>query len=147
MRRPGTMMKLLALLSLAVFGVLAQGYAQEKPRQEAAPKETAALKISRAILCSGVENLEPVKPGESFPSTTEKVYCFLEATSIGKDTEISVVWFHGDKELLKTTLSLKAGPRWRTYAHKNLRGAKGDWKAEVRDADGKPLTEIKFKVE
>jgi hypothetical protein len=71
----------------------------------------------------------------------------LEATNIARDTEISFVWSYGDKEMLKTTLPLKTGPKWRTYANKNLRGLKGDWKVEIKDAGGKVLKDVKFKVE
>jgi hypothetical protein len=39
------------------------------------------------------------------------------------------------------------GPRWRTYADKNLYGLKGDWKVEVRDAKGNLIKDVKFKVE
>ncbi len=49
--------------------------------------------------------------------------------------------------MLKTTLPIKAGTKWRTYANKNLRGLKGEWKVEIKDSDGKGLKEIKFKVE
>jgi len=61
--------------------------------------------------------------------------------------EVSFVWFHGQDEKLKTTLALKAGKRWRTYADKSLRGLKGDWKVEIRDPEGNLLKEVKFKVE
>jgi hypothetical protein len=49
--------------------------------------------------------------------------------------------------MLKTTPSLKMGRRWRTFADKNLRGLKGDWKVEIEDADGNVPKEVKFKVE
>jgi hypothetical protein len=39
------------------------------------------------------------------------------------------------------------GPRWRTYAFKNLWGLKGDWRVEIKDADGNLLKDVKFKVE
>jgi hypothetical protein len=84
---------------------------------------------------------------ETFPGTTEKVYCFLEATDIPGDMEITFVWFHGEKEILKSALPLKMGPRWRTYADKNLYGLKGGWKVEVRDASGNLIKDVKFKVE
>ena len=48
---------------------------------------------------------------------------------------------------MKTTLPMKTGKRWRTYADKNLRGLKGDWKVEIKGMDGNLLKEIKFKVE
>ncbi|MFH1756727.1 MAG: DUF2914 domain-containing protein, partial [Pseudomonadota bacterium] len=66
---------------------------------------------------------------------------------IPKDMEISITWFHGQKEMRKINLPLKAGSRWRTYAHKNLGGLKGDWKVEIKDAEGKLLKDLTFKVE
>jgi Protein of unknown function (DUF2914) len=45
------------------------------------------------------------------------------------------------------SVALKEGPRWRTYAYKNLREIKGDWKVEIRDAEGKVVKDVKFKVE
>ena len=39
------------------------------------------------------------------------------------------------------------GKRWKTYATKNLCGATGDWKVEIKDTEGKVLSEVKFKVE
>ena len=103
--------------------------------------------IARLVIGTGVENREPVGVAETFPATTEKVYCFLEATEILKDTEVSFVWFHGEKEMLKTNLPLQTGPKWRTFADKNIGGMKGDWKVEVRDAKGNMVKDVKFKVE
>jgi hypothetical protein len=120
---------------------------QEKAKQEVTLKGASGFTIARVVVGTGVDNLEPVGVAEAFPSTTEKVYCFLEATGIAEDTEISFVWFHGDKEMLKFNLPLKMGPRWRTYAFKNLRGLKGDWKVEIRGPDGNVLKDVKFKVE
>jgi len=134
---------MLFLCSIAVFVwyMIPQAYEQEKS------KESTGFTIARLVVGTGVENSEPVGVAESFPASTEKAYCFLEATNIAKDTEVSLVWSYGDKEMLKTTLPLKAGPKWRTYANKNLRGQKGEWKVEVKDPDGKVLKELKFKVE
>jgi hypothetical protein len=130
------------LLSVSVLWIFTiQSYGQEKP------KEAAGLTISRLVVGTGVEASEPVGAAETFPASTEKVYCFVEAAQIPKDMEISFVWSHNGKELLKTALPLKAGPRWRTYANKNLRGLKGEWKVEIKDPDGKTLKEVKFKVE
>lgn len=120
------------------------GFAQEKGKPEAPAKEMA---ITRAVAATGVENLEPVGSAEAFPASTEKVYCFLEATNISQDTKVSLIWSYGDKEVRKITLTLKSGARWRTWDYKNLGGQKGAWKVEVKDALGKVLKEVKFKVE
>jgi len=131
-----------ALVVAVLLGV--PGWAQEKAKASAPTQEMA---ISRAVLATGVENREPAGSGEAFPASTEKVYCFIEATHIGKDTEVSLIWLYGNKEMRKMNLPLKAGPKWRTWAHKNLGGQKGDWKVEIKDAEGKLLKEVKFKVE
>jgi hypothetical protein len=115
--------------------------------QEKAKTEKTGLTVARLVIGTGVENREPVGVAETFPGATEKVYCFLEATNIPEDMEITVIWFHGEKEMLKTTLPLKMGSRWRTHADKNLYGLKGDWKVEVRDAKGNLIKDVKFKVE
>ena len=133
----------LLLISTVIFAWVMnpQVYGQEKA------KEGTSLTIARLVVGTGVENSEPAGAAETFPASTGQVYCFLEATNIPKDTEVSFVWSYGDKEMLKTTLPLKAGPKWRTYANKNLRGLKGDWKVEIKDSEGKVLKEVKFKVE
>jgi hypothetical protein len=130
------------ILMVMVVGVMVlQSYGQEKA------KESTEFTIARLVVGTGVENAEPTGVAETFPASTEQVYCFLEATSIAKDTEVSFVWFFAEKEMLKTTLPLKAGSRWRTYANKNLIGLKGDWKVEIIDPAGNVLKEVKFKVE
>jgi len=140
MRRKKMVLLLISTVILAWI-MTPQAYGQEKA------KEGASLSIARLVVATGVENSEPAGAAETFPASTEKVYCFLEATNIAKDTEVSFVWSYGDKEMLKTILPLKAGPKWRTYANKNLRGLKGDWKVEIKDSEGKVLKGVKFKVE
>ncbi len=133
---------LLLVFALAVsLGLVFSLSGQEKA------KETGLFTIARAVVGTGVENGEPVGVAEAFPASTEKIYCFVEATEITKDTEISFIWFYGDKEMLKLNLPLKAGSKWRTFANKNLRGMKGDWKVEIKDADGNLVKDVKFKVE
>jgi hypothetical protein len=135
---------LVLLISFALVGAFAHpGLGQEKPKA-AAPQE---MVIARAVVGTGVEKMEPVGAGETFPASTEKVFCFIEANNIPKDTEVSFVWSQGGKEVRKINLPLKAGPKWRTWANKNVGGQKGDWKVEIKDAEGKLLKEVKFKVE
>ncbi len=124
MRKHETMLLMIILATVALLGMTLAAYGEEKTEQKAAKE--AGLTISRAVVGTGVENNEPVGTAETFSGTTEKVYCFLEAADIPKDTEVSFIWFHGQDEKLKTTLTLKEGKRWRTYADKNLRGLKGE---------------------
>ena len=147
MKKHGAGILILVLVVIAAWGIIVPVYGQEKAKPEAATKEAAGFSIKRLVVGTGVENGEPVGVAETFPASTEKVYCFLEATDIAKDTEVSFVWFHGEKEMLKFSVPLKMGSRWRTYSNKNLRELKGGWKVEIRDADGKVLQDVKFKVE
>jgi hypothetical protein len=147
MKRQGAIILVVVLAAMTVWGMIYQVSGQAKPEQKATSKEAPGFTIVRVVVGAGVENNEPVGVAESFPVSTEKVYCFLQANDIAKDTEVSLVWFHGQDEKLKTILPLKRGKRWRTSANKNLRGLKGDWKIEIKDADGNLLKEVKFKVE
>ena len=147
MKKHGVGILILVLITIAVWGMILLVYAQEKAKQEGAPKEAAPFAVKRLVVGTGVENLEPVGVAETFPASTEKVSCFLEATDIAKDTEVSFVWYNGEKELSKFSVPLKEGPRWRTYADKNLRELKGDWKVEIRDSEGTVVKDVKFKVE
>jgi Protein of unknown function (DUF2914) len=147
MKRHRAGMLILGLMVIAVLGMILPVYAQEKSKPEGAAKETVPFSVKRLVIGTGVGNGEPTGVAETFPASTEKVYCFLEATDIAKDTEVSFVWFSGDKELSKFSVPLKEGLRWRTYAYKNLREIKGDWKVEIRDSEGKVVKDVKFKVE
>jgi hypothetical protein len=125
-------------VAMASWGLVTPATGQDK---------ATTLEIAQAVIGTGVDNLEPKGVAETFPASTEKVYCFIEAKNIPKDTEVTFVWSLGDKEMLKFSTSLKAGSRWRTFANKNLQGRKGAWKVEIKDSEGKVLKEIKFKVE
>ncbi len=117
----------------------------------AAEGETAAdepvFTIQRFVIAGSVEDREPVGVVNAFAFTTEKVYCFLEAGNITRDTTVSFVWYHGDKKMATVTLPLRKGSRWRTYSSKKLGGLKGDWKVELQDAAGNILETVAFSVE
>jgi len=147
MKGHGATILVVVLVATTALGMICQVSGQEKTEQKATLKEVVGFSIVRVVVGTGVANKEPVGVAETFPASTKKVYFFLQASDIAKDTEVSLVWFHDQDEKLKTILPLKMGKRWRTYANKNLRGLKGDWKIEIKDAGGNLLKEIKFKVE
>lgn len=130
-------MKKLVYLIILLLIFTSVAYAQTDP----------GFSIERLVIAGGVENREPVDIKDTFPATTEKVYCFIEAKNIKDDTNITVVWSNNGKEVLKTSLPLKKGSRWRTYADKRLYGMKGEWKVDILDGTGNPVKSITFKVE
>ncbi|MBE0427026.1 MAG: DUF2914 domain-containing protein [Nitrospirae bacterium] len=106
-----------------------------------------AFNISRIVIAEGIEEREPIGVAETFPASTEKVYCFIEATDIAENTEATFVWYHEGKEMHTFNLPLMEGPRWRIFAYKNLYGEIGNWKVDIKDAAGNTIKSITFKVE
>jgi hypothetical protein len=141
------MFVLVVLTAVVIWGLILPVYGEEKAKEEGTLKEAKGVTIARAVIGTGVEDREPVGVAEVFPVSTEKVYCFIEATNIAEDSEVSLVWFHNGNEMSKFNLALKTGARWRTWAYKNLRELKGDWKVEIKDANENLLKELTFKVE
>jgi len=103
--------------------------------------------ISGLSIAGSIENLEPVGVVDIFAASTEKVYCFLEATAIKQDTTVSFIWYHRDKRMAIVNLPLKKGAKWRTYSSKRLGGLKGEWKVELQDANLNVLQTVGFTVE
>lgn len=103
--------------------------------------------VSRLEIAGSIENLKPVGVVDIFAASTEKVYCFLEATAIEQDTTVSFIWYHRDKKMAIVNLPLKKGAKWRTYSSKRLGGLKGEWRVELQDADSNLLQTVGFTVE
>jgi hypothetical protein len=141
MKRNLAMLMVLPFVIITAYGISQTAFGQGPTKQN------ATFKVAKLVVATGVENREPVGVSETFPSSTEKVYSFLEAKDIAEDTEVTFVWYLGHKEMFKIDLPLKKGPKWRTYSYKNLRGQKGDWKVEVKDSAGSTVKSISFKVE
>ncbi len=108
---------------------------------------TAGFNIARFVIAGSVEELEPVGTVNAFSSSTEKVYCFLEANDIADDTEISLLWYHEGTSKAVVTLSLRKGARWRTYSSKKLGGLTGNWTVELQANGGNVLETVTFTVE
>jgi hypothetical protein len=147
MKKFGTWIFIFAMIVITAWGTALPASAQEKAKEEGAAKEGPGFTVARLIVGTGVENREPTGVAETFPASTEKIYCYIETTNIAKDTEVSLVWSLGGKEIWKTSLTVNMGPRWRTNAYKTIKGLKGDWKVEMKDAVGNLVKEVKFKVE
>ena len=147
MKRGSSFVWVVVASVIAALMFTVPAFAQEKAKPPAPAKEKSEFAIARAVVGTGVENKEPVAAADSFPASTEKVSCFIEATNVPKDMELTAVWSMGDKEMRKINATVKAGPRWRTWVEKKVGGMKGDWKVEIKAADGKVLKDVKFKVE
>ena len=106
----------------------------------------AAFDIKRLAVCENVQDREPVGVSETFSADTPRVYAFLEAVNIASDTEIDFVWFHGGSEMLRVTVPVKQGERWRTYANKSIYGLSGAWRVEIQDRESRVVGSAEFEV-
>lgn len=106
-----------------------------------------AFRIERFVIAGSVENLEPVGMVDMFSAVTERVYSFLEAKDISRDSTVFFVWYYGEELKATVELPLRKGTRWRTYSSKKLGGLKGEWKVELQDADRNVLDSVAFMVE
>lgn len=112
-----------------------------------AEEDTTSLTINRLVICSGIENREPVDNVSTFPAGTEMAYAFLEATKISHDVEVSFVWLHDGNEVARVILPIRQGNRWRTFSSKKLAGRSGTWRVEVQDSSSAVLAATDFTVE
>jgi hypothetical protein len=122
------------LLLLAVMLLVAPAAFAADP----APAATAQI-------CTGVKDRAPVGVADKFPASVGELYCFSLVTNA--TDKVVQVWFHGDTEVCKIELPVKAA-RWRTWSVKRiLPGMTGAWRVEVHDAAGQLLATAKFTVE
>ncbi len=133
----------LMVLAFVVLSFSTLVFGEEKAKQEAATSFT----VARLVVGTGVENREPVGVAETFPASTERVYCFLEATNIKENTSINFVWYLNNTEVAKVDLQLNQGIRWRTYSSKSINGQTGNWRIEIKDMVGNTVSSVSFKVE
>lgn len=129
------------------FGVLVLGILFLFSSQAMAQEAGSGFKIERMVIATGIENREPIGVAEAFPSSTQKVYCFVEARNIQEDSTVTIVWSLNGKEVHRYAISLKKGFRWRTYSEKTIHGMTGDWKVDLLDSSGNILRTATFRVE
>ena len=105
----------------------------------------AADPTATAVICTGVKDRAPEGAAAKFPVEVGQVYCFTEAKDVSG--KIVHVWYHGDKEIGRVDLPIKA-ERWRTWSAKKVMPKQtGAWKVEVQDGAGKVLATANFTVE
>ncbi len=134
---------LAGILSIALPAALMAEDAPQSGQEAGKP----LYQVARLVISGSNDNHEPVGVVDAFAASTEKVYCFLEATQIREDTTARFAWYHGEKNIAMVDLSLRKGARWRTYSSKKLGGKTGDWRVEIQDVEGNVIAVAGFVVE
>ncbi len=112
-----------------------------------APAAAPSLDVARMEVAGGVQNREPVGIANSFPASTQNVYCYVELKNVPQDTTITYVWTLGLNEMARVTQNVKKSWRWRTWSSKAIGGMKGNWKVDILDASGALLKSATFTVQ
>ncbi len=146
MKRKGSIVLMVLILIIISWSLMSCAHSKGRRGLQRISKH-AQFSIQKLVIAEDVENREPVGVSDTFPATTEKVYCFLEAVDIAQDTQISFLWYLEGKKIHSYELPIKQGSRWRTFSSKNLYGQKGNWKVEIKDSLSNTVKSISFKVE
>jgi len=118
---------------------------EEKP----APAETSTtgLTIDKMVVCTGIEEREPVGEGTLFQSGVGKLYCFSLVLGAEEPTVIHHVWYWNDQKMADIPLTIRSS-RFRTYSSKNILPQwKGAWRVELTGPKGEILSTAAFNVE
>ncbi|MCP4372531.1 MAG: DUF2914 domain-containing protein [Deltaproteobacteria bacterium] len=112
----------------------------------AAAQEMGSVKVESAVVCENIVDREPADAGNNFSVTVEKLFFFTKITGAENPIEITHLWFFGDTERARVTLSVKANT-WRTYSSKVLQAQEiGAWHIDVLGPEGKVLETVQFEV-
>ncbi len=132
--------------SFLVVAALALAAAARPASAQQAAADTAGIDISQAVVATGVDNREPTGVAEQFPADVGTLYCYIVAEGDFAETQLVLVWMHGDQEMAKVPLTVK-GPRWRTWSSKKIMSDwTGDWTVRIEDANGNVLKSVDFTV-
>ncbi len=122
----GTM---LAALTLLVAGV---------------PAALSAQVTVEAEIAEAVVDMMPQNPATSFAAEVGSVVCWTRVTG-AEGSEIRHIWIHGEMEF-PVTLAVGGSP-WRTWSRKTIPPEwSGEWRVEIRDAQGNLLDTRSFTV-
>jgi hypothetical protein len=112
-----------------------------EPTKAEASKETVEIKFGTAV-----ENRELTGQAESFPETTEKVYCWTKVSGLEVPANIKHVWYNKGTKISENSLAINY-PTTRTWSYKSITPeTSGDWSVEVVDSNGAVLKKGSFKV-
>ncbi len=100
--------------------------------------------VDEMVLCTAIEDRQPVGIDTVFSNTVEQVYCFTKITGSVGETSIYHVWYHNNVEMARVELSVKE-IIWRTWSSKRIiMEWEGDWRVEVESAAGELLNVKEF---
>lgn len=105
------------------------------------------LRVEDHTITAAIENRMPVDSIDSYPADYGKLYSFSRITGAREETYITHVWFYEHQEMARVSLPVRSSD-WRTYSSKRfLPQWVGEWSVVIEDAQGRPLSEVSFRLE
>ena len=133
-----------AILSCAPRNI--HGAEGETPAEAAATEKPPGLTLVKALMCEGMEDLEPKNETIIFTTELKGATCFTAFDPVPKKTVIYHNWFKRDQPDKKLKLTLKP-PKWSCFSKMRIRNAgTGPWRVEITDSDGKIFQTLRFSV-
>jgi len=109
-------------------------------------QEFGALKVESAAVCENIVDREPGGAGTSFSVTVGKLCFFTKIVGAENPIDITHVWYFGDTERARVTLSVKTNS-WRTHSSKIIQAHEiGSWHVDVLGPAGEVLETVQFEV-
>jgi hypothetical protein len=130
----------IALWMLMVAGV---ARATETPATDATPE---GPRVARTVICSQVQDHEPVDDLAIVPADTSRVYCWTDVRNASGEV-LEHVWIHDGVTRARVRIHV-GSDRWRCYSSKRLLPSwKGPWQVKISTADGQVLDSAEFTVQ
>jgi len=110
-------------------------------------QESNDLIIKKLVICTSIEDRQPVGVDSTFSKDVGKLYCFTNVVGAKDTCNISQRWYYQNEEMANIKLAIKA-KTWRTWSSKKIVPfAKGKWHVDVVSENGTVLATKKFKIE
>lgn len=110
-------------------------------------QETNNLSVEKLVICTSIEDRQPVGVDSTFSKDVGKLYCYSKIIGAEELCTISQVWYYKDEEMANIKLDVKA-KTWRTWSSKKIVSfAIGQWRVDIVSEEGTVLASRKFTVE
>ncbi len=101
--------------------------------------------VADAVVCRGVEEREPIEPGDRFPADVGSLSCFCRIVH-GKGTKVVHAWIHEGQTRARVELEV-GSDSWRTWSTKRILPSwTGGWEVKVMTPDGIVLDSVSFTI-
>lgn len=131
---------------LFCFAQNVQGANGDPESESSLPLKPPQLTLVNAVMCEGLDELEPVNETIIFSAEHGSVFCFTAFDPVPEKTVIYHHWFKRDQPEREIKLTLKT-PKWSSFSKIKIRNVDvGPWRVEILDSEGKILKILRFSV-